>query len=315
MDFKNIPNDPFECRIAFLREGFDSTTSLTVSYVQNEYPRKSELYHCLDFMSYSLLETIHSDFETLSRVWLFPTVEATDELNECLHKILLASYKSGYDNLRRALELVVVGAYFSLIEIDVHEAKMWLNSQRETPLFSRAIKALLRDKKVRNLETNSHWITNLKNFYWRLSDIIHTRGKNFSLEAFQPSNFSYNGIRITHYSKESLKQLLDTFIETFKNICTCIAITNPILLIGLPIEEKYGINPPSGFFKENQAKDLQCLLVPETKSFFETLVSTDIEINSIANWMNSLPDLSEDEIENQINDFEKLMSDLKKDVN
>lgn len=316
MDLINIPKDPFECRLAFLKDGFNIIANLTINYIQSEYPSKLELYNCLDFMSDSLLETSRSDLETLSRVWLFPTNEATDELNECLHKILQASYKSGYDNLRRALELVVVGSYFSMSEIDVEEAKMWLNSQRETPFFSRAIKALLKDNRVSNLEANSLWITNFQNFYWHLSDIIHTRGKNYSLEAIQPSNLSYDGIRTTQYSKESLKQLLDTFIETFKNICTCIAITNPILLMGLPIEEKYGFDPPiSGFFREHQTKSLWSLLVPETKSFFENLVSNDIEINSIANWMNRLPDLSEDEIENQIKDFKNFMSSFKKDSN
>lgn len=313
MDLTKIPTDPFKSRLAFLKDSFDIFANLTIEYIQKEYPQKLELYQCLDFMSYSMSETSKSDFETLKKVWFFPTNEATNELNECLHRILEAAYKSGYDNLRRALELIVVGSYFSMSETNEKDAIDWLNSQRETPLFSRAIKSLLNDNRFSNLEKDTLWVTNLKKFYWYLSDIIHTRGKNYSLETLQPSNFSFNEIRTTQFSKESLKQLLDTFIETFKNICTCIAITNPILLIGLPIDEKYGFDTPvSGFFREHQSNDLWNLLIPDTKEYFRNLISTDLELISISRWMNSLPDKTEEEIERQIEEFKKDINDLKK---
>ncbi|WKZ71125.1 MAG: hypothetical protein QY331_07655 [Melioribacteraceae bacterium] len=313
MDLTNIPSDPFESRLAFLRDGFDIYANLTIEYIQKEYPKKLELYQCLDFMGYSMSETSKSDFETLKRLWFFPTNEAISELNECLHRILEAAYKAGYDNLRRALELIVVGSYFSMSETNEKDAIDWLNSQRGTPLFSRAIKSLLNDNRFFNLEKDTLWVTNLKNFYWYLSDIIHTRGNNYSLEALQPSNFSYNNIRTAQFSKANLKQLLDTFIETFKNICTCIAITNPILLIGLPVDEKYGFDTPvSGFFREHQSNDLWNLLIPETKEYFRNLISTDLELISVSRWMNSLPDKTEEEIERQIEEFKKTINDLKK---
>jgi len=313
MDLTKIPTDPFESRLAFIKDGFDIFANLTIEYIQKKYPKKLELYKCLDFMSYSMSETSKSDFETLKRVWFFPTNEATNELNECLHRILEAAYKSGYDNLRRALELIVVGSYFSMSEINEKDAIDWLNSQRETPLFSRAIKSLLYDNRFSNLEKETLWVTNLRNFYWHLSDIIHTRGHKYSLDSLQPSNFSYNEIRTTQFSQESLKQLLDTFIETFKNICTCIAITNPILLIGLPLDEKYGFDTPtSGFFREHQANDLWHLLIGNTKEFFKILVANDVELISIMNWMNSLPDKTDEEIDNQVNEFKKFMNSFKK---
>lgn len=316
MDITKIPNDPFESRLAFLKEGFDIFPKLAIEFIQKDYNNKSELYQCLDFMSYSLSETSRSDLEILNRVWFFPTTEATNELNECLHRTLESAYKAGYDNLRRALELIVVGSYFSMIEINANDARDWLNSQRDTPLFSRAINSLLKDKRFYNLEKETLWVTNLKNFYWHLSDIIHTRGKNYSLEALQPSNLSYNCIRTTRFSKESIILLLNTFIETFKNLCTCIAITNPILLIGLPIDEKYGFDTPvSGFFREHQSQELWDLLIDNTKEFFRKLIKTDLELSSISNWMNGLPDKTDEEIEKQITEFKKQMNSLKKNSN
>ena len=309
MDLTKIPSDPFESRLEFLKEGFSVFANLTIEYIQKEYPQKSNLYKCLDFMSNSISETSRSDLETLNRVWFFPINEATNELNECLFRILETAYKSGYDNLRRALELVVTGSYFSMNNIDENDAKGWLNSQRETPLFSRAIKSLMHDKRFSKLEYETLWVTELKNFYWSLSDIIHTRGINFSLATLQPSNFSYNEIRVKQFSQENLKILLDTFIETVKHICTSIAITNPILLIGLPIDEKYGFDVPvSGFFREHQSNELWDLINSSTKEFFKNLTSTDIELLSISKWMDELPDMTDEEIEEQVAEFRKSMS-------
>lgn len=309
----NIPKDPFEKRFSFLKEDFEIYGKVTIDYIQNEYSNRVELYQCLDFMSYNLEETSRSDLETLNRLWFFPTMESINELNECLFKILLAVYKSGYDSLRRVLELMVVNSYFTLSEINADDAKEWLNSQRQTPMFSRAIDALIKNPRFRNLEKETLWITNLKNYFWHLSDIIHTRGKNYSLSVFQPSQISYDLIQPYQFSKDNLKQLLDDFIQTFKHICTCIAISNPILLIGLPIDEKYGFDTPvSGFFREHQSNDLWNLLIPDTKEHFKKLVSTDLELISISKWMNSLPDKTDDEIEKQVEDFRKNMDSLKK---
>lgn len=314
MDLNKIPTDPFESRFAFLKEGFEIIANYNVDYIQNEFHKKSLLYQCLDFMSYSLSETSKADFETLERVWFFPAQEATNELNECLHRTFEAAYKSGYDNLRRALEITVVGAYFSMHEINTKDAKDWLNSQRETPLFSRAIKALQKKQRFDDLEKETLWATNLKKFYWYLSDIIHTRGKNYSLGAIQPSYFSYNSIRTKQFSKESLKQLLDTFIETVGNICTCIAITNPILLLGSSIDEKFGFDAPvSGYFGDQQSTDLWNLLIPDTKEYFRKLTSTDLELISISKWINSLPDKSDEEIKRHTDEFKKRINEMNKD--
>jgi hypothetical protein len=313
MDLMNLPEDPFEKRFAFLKEGIDVYAKVTIDYIQTEYPRKEELYKCLDFLSYNLEQTSRSDFETLNRIWFFPTMEAIGELNESIFKMLLASYKSGYDNLRRVLELVVVNSYFTLTEINAEEAKEWLNSQRQTPMFTRAIKSLMKNRKFNNLESETLWITSLKHYFWHLSDIIHTRGKNFSLSAFQPSNISFDLIQPYQFSKLNLQQLLDAFILTFKHICTLIAVTNPILLIGLPIDEKFGFDTPvSGYFREHQSDDLWKLLIPDTKEHFNKLINTDLELLSISKSINSLPDKTDEEIEEQVEEFRKSMDNMKK---
>lgn len=316
MDLDHIPDDPFECRVQYLEEGFITIARLTVDFIKGEYLRKAELYDCLDFMTYSLSNTCRSDLETFRRIWTFPTNEAIDELNEFFFRLLQAAYKSAFDHLRRALELIIIGSYFSMKEIKAEEAVKWLRSEKGTPNFSRAIDALLKDPRVNALESNCKWATNLKELYWFLCDVIHTRGREFSLDTLQPSYFSLNGIRSTQLSKVSLALLLDKYIQTLQNICTCVAITNPILLIGLPLFEKFGFDPPlSGFFEYSQSSQLRRLLIPETIPFFDNLILHDLEINSIANSIKQLPDLTEEELDKQEKEFRTFMNSMNEKEN
>lgn len=312
MEFNNIPKDPIEARWTIKNYNISTIANETIEFIQNVYAHKEILYSCIDFMDYDLIETSRSDLETLSRIWLFPTREASEELNECLHRIISSFYKAAFDNLRRALEIVIVGCYFSQKNIDAIHAREWLNSKRETPLFSRAIKSLLQNERIKKIEQDTLWVTKLKCFYWDLSDVIHVRGEKYSFNSLQPTMFSYNGLNTPYRSVNNLEKTLNMFIQTFQHICTIIAITNPILLIGLPLEEKCGINGPmTGFFCESQAVSLWNLLIPDTKPFFEELIKRDTEVISITDYFNSLPDITDEEFAKQIMDFKKFMSEAK----
>ncbi|MDP3150500.1 MAG: hypothetical protein Q8N83_15360 [Ignavibacteria bacterium] len=316
MDLKNLPSDPFEARFAIQKEKYNAIAVDTIKYIQNEYQHKDLLYACIDFINYDFIETSNFDFEELQRIWLFPAKEASAELNESLNKIINASYKAAYDSLRRALEIMIIGSSFAKQNVDVLRAQEWLNFEHETPFFSRAIESLLQDKRIKKLEQDTFWITQLKNFYFDLSDIVHVRGEQYSREILQPAMFSYNGIDAPHLSLKNLHRALDTVILIVQHICTSAAIINPILLIGLPLEKKYGIDASlSGFFNESQSILLWQLLLPDTKSFFEELVKIDDEIISIAEFVNNLPDITEQELDNQIEDFKKFLDEMKESRN
>ena len=316
MELKNLPTDPFEARFSIQKEKYNAIAVDTIKYIQNEYQHKDLLYACIDFMNYDFIETSHFDFEEIERIWLFPTKETSAELNESLYRIINASYKAAYDNLRRALEILIIGSSFAQQNADVPQAQEWLNSEHEAPLFSRAIESLLQDKRIKKLEQDTFWITQLKNFYFDLSDIVHVRGEQYSRKTLQPAMYSFNGIAAPQLSLKNLHRALDTVILTTHHICTCVAITNPILLLGLPLEEKYGIDASmSGFFNESQSILLWQLLIPDTKSFFEELIKNDDEIISITKYVNNLPDITKQELDKQIEDFKTFLDEIKKSRN
>lgn len=316
MELKNLPSDPFEARFAIQKEKYNSIAVDTIKYIRNNYQHKELLYSCLDFMNYDFIETSRFNFEEIERIWLSPTKETSAELSEALFQIINASYKAVYDNLRRALEIMILGCSFAQNNFEATQAQEWLTSERETPLFARAIESLLQDERVKKLEQDTFWITQLKNFYFDLSDIIHVRGEQYSRRALQPAMLSFNGTDAPSLSLKNLHRALDTVILTVQHICTCVAITNPVLLIGLPLEEKYGIDSSMpGFFNEVQSALFRQLLIPDTKIFFEELVKKDEEIISIVKYVSNLPDITEQELDKQIRDFKIFLDEMKKSRN
>ena len=316
MELKNLPTDPFEARLSIQKEKHNSIAVDTIKYIRNEYQHKDLLYACIDFLNYDFIESSRFDFEEIERIWLSPTKETSAELSEALFQIINASYKAAYDNLRRALEIMILGCSFAQNNFEATQAQEWLTSERETPQFARAIASLLQDKRVKKLEQETFWITQLTNFYCDLSDIVHVRGEQYSRKTLQPTMFSYHGIDAPYLSLKNLHRALDTVILTAQHICTCVAITNPILLLGLPLEEKYGIDASmSGFFNESQSILLWQLLIPDTKSFFEELIKNDDEIISITKYVNNLPDITEQELDKQIEDFKTFLDEIKKSRN
>lgn len=309
MDIKNLPSCPFELRGHLFTESASEVIKVSIPYIREQYHQAFLLADCMGFVTDDLLDTARSDFDSLGRVWLFPVTETHSELELALTACLTGMYKSVYDHLRRALEITVVGCYFLMEHISEADAKAWLNSKAETPQISRAIRGIRKNERFAGLEAASGWLTELKSFYGHLCDAIHVKGTDYSIQRMQPSFFSCNGVRTLSFSKNHLSLCLDNYILAVRHIAVCRAAENPILLVGLPVEEKFGINGPvSGFFVYQQANTLWKLLLEASVPFFRQFIETDHEIQAIKEGFDSLPDISEEELQKQLDD---LMSSVK----
>lgn len=302
--FKNIARCPFELRGQLFTESVSEILKASIPYAREQYHQASLLGECIDFVTYDLLDTARSDFDSLRRVWLFPVRETHNELDLALTASLTGMYKSVSDHLRRAIEITIVGCYFLMEHVSEEDARSWLRSKSETPPFSRTIRGIERNRRFSGLEAFSGWLTELKRFYWNLCDAIHVRGTCYSLDTMQPSFFVCNGVRTLSFSEEHLSQCLDNYILAVRHTAVCLAAENPILLVGLPIEEKFGINGPMpGYFVDQQANILWDLLLDSTVPFFKHYIETDEEIGAIREGFQGLPDISEEELEQQLEEF------------
>lgn len=291
MDLSNLPSCSLDARVLLVSQHAADRARLAVEYIKNKYPRRKEFDQARDFVDHDLLDCMRSDFDSLARVWLFPATEAADELSESLNRILDAAYKGAHDNMRRALELILVGAFFSHSRISPDEAKSWLKSTRGTPYFARALEEMAALPRFERFDSDHNWAKEVSRFYWDLCDTIHTKGEKHSLRQLQPVHTTINSIRIPEFNEKVLGATLELYLQTVSHMAVILAAYNPVLLVGLPLLQKFADNPPlSGFFEEPQAELLWSLIPAHYHSSLRYIVETDEEVRSVVDWINSLPD-------------------------
>ena len=291
MDLKGLPRCPLEARAFIVSQQAVDRANLTIGYIKERYQRYEEFNQASTFADDDLFDGMRSDFDSLGRVWLFPATEASHELSECLNRILDAAYKGARDNMRRALELILVGAFFSHSHISPEDAKSWLKSTRNTPFFTKAVKDLAALPRFASINADHNWVDAVSQFYWELSDTIHTKGEKHSLRYIQPFNTTINSVRVPTFDEGALKTSLDLYLQTVSHIAVILAAYNPVLLVGLPLGEKFADDPPlSGFFEESQTERIWKLIPAHYHSSLRHIVDTDKEVLSIVQWIDSLPD-------------------------
>jgi hypothetical protein len=291
IDIKDLPACPLEARVALVNQHAAARAQLAVDYIKNRYPRYKKFEEARVFVDHDLLDCMRADFKSLERVWLFPAVEASLELSECLNRFFDCAYKSSRDDMRRALELILIGAFFSCTHISAAEARCWLKSTRDTPYFTRVVKDLSALPRFERLNVAHKWADSISRFHWDLCDTIHTKGEKHSLRELQPVHATINCIRIPEFNEDALRSSLDLYLQTISHIAVILAAYNPVLLVGLPLLEKFADNPPiSGFFEEHQAETLWRLIPERYHTSFRRIVETDEEVLLAIEWMNNLPD-------------------------
>jgi hypothetical protein len=264
---------------------------LADAFIREKYSQSVAFQESLNFLKNDLVDCMRSDIESVGRLWLFPAFEAWSELLECLNRIIECSYKASRDNMRRALELILVGAYLSQSHISPDEAKLWLKSMSETPFFSKTVKRLVALPRFDMLKKMHQWDLILKEFYFGLCNTIHTNGEKHSLNKIQPVSRVINSVRVPSLNEEALRISLDLYLETVGHIALILAAYNPVLLVGLPLFEKFGDNPPMcGYFEEAQSERLWGLISPEYRPTLQSIVKTDEEVLEVEKWMDGLPD-------------------------
>ena len=101
-----------------------------------------------------------------------------------------------------------------------------------------------------------------------------------------------------------MEKTLDSFVATVGYIAMLVALSNPALLFGLPVEEKLGINGPiSGFFEEWQAKHIRALIPERYRDILVALADADPCVVSIKDYFRSRPDLTAQQFQAQIENF------------
>lgn len=313
LNILDLPNNPFECREYLLAKTAVPTLSKTTDYIRNQYINSKLLETARLFADNDLLDAAPSAVDTLRKLSLFPWVESSIELEKSLSLIMLSFYKNSYDSMRRALELIVVGSFFMLDDIEIDRSRAWLKSNENTPNFRRMLKKLIKHEPYCQCEVNCQFCSDLLDLYYRLSDYIHVKGIEKSHRKIKPTTHRFNGVELLGFDEKSCKESLNIYIETVRAICFLCALSTPWLMIGFDLYNKFGLNPPlSGFFEYDQAERLHSLIPDKFREFMVNLIMTDDGIHTIVEWFENIPDITQEELARQCEEFKSTYDHTKR---
>ncbi len=94
---------------------------------------------------------------------------------------------------------------------------------------------------------------------------------------------------IPQINKTSLTDFLESYIEIVENIAIICSKNCPILLVGLPLKEKFGYKFTFGLFDVEQAKNLSLIIPEKYKDFFSELIKSDSSIKMTIDKNNKMP--------------------------
>lgn len=320
MNFSDFPTDPFALRGMLFTLDIDERVAESVRYLQETYHRKDRLYVCQEFMDYVYADCFRGSFKEWDKHGGFPAVETGHQFDYAIKQALVGSYQAAFGHLRSCFELTLLSVYFSFEKhfldgenwlamsgLDWKAAqrqeRKWLDSLTDTPFFSSMLKVLKKKERFADFDAACAWLEKLKSNYYLLSDHTHIKGYKMGTQAMNAVRSHFNSSSFHPINTDSLSLFLDAVIQTIENLAVMIALYNPVVLVELDLEEKFGINEPIGFIHPGQSRQLLSLIPPAYQSYFEQLAKTDQEIMDISHWVDSLPALSESELRKQFEDM------------
>jgi len=252
---------PIEKKGKLFIHGIDERVDAGLEFIRTKYENNVELELAIDYIEYFHSETIKADINQLTKLGYYPSTETEMELDHSIKHALIGSYKSSFSDLRRALELTVTDVYLSSEEVDRQKAVDWIMSVKDTPGFSNVLSKLIKNGRYKDIDDKCEWKSNLQYLYWLLSDFSHNKGQLKGYRELNNTNFFTAGTSLPTIKNDTLKLFCDFYIKTVKEIVALQSLYNPVILVGVPFEEKFGLEGPmSGYLNDGQAAVINKLM-------------------------------------------------------
>ena len=280
------------------------TRSVTVNYLEEH----AELYSSLAKTMWAYHEIGNLVPQTLDNMMsghYFPYFESYYELENSYQLVLEGFYTYAFTALRSVLELGTLGVYFAIEDKEYEKVSPWIKSQHPTPRFRDVLKNLYMLDNFKHFDEKFNFKTRVLLTYSHLSDFVHTRGYRFSSSGQTLSNFN-------RFSEGTLKEYSEVLISIVSQVIITILLKYPIGLQGLPLDEKFGLNPPAGgFLRPDQVDLIGSVIEKEEMEFLKRVSDSDPHVGKIVEHITSLPDLSEEDWHRQREEFDKRFPGLK----
>lgn len=249
---------------------------------------------------HSIGELIPHTSENLWSGHFFPYTESWDELQISLVLCQFGLYKQAMASLRCGLELGLLSVYWNLNDDGHIVIQQWLKSQENTPRLSQIWKKFEKHHNFQEFQKLYDIRTRLLNLGF-LHDYVHSKGFKFSNHlGLMKSNFQT-------FESIGFEKWLNTFREVVEVLSILHLIKYPLGTVKFDYDRKFGMDKPSfGGLDTFQIKRIEELLGQAVYSALQQVASLDEDVTNMQEWLDSLPDMTEQDVEDQIVNHDKM---------
>ncbi|MDD3794067.1 MAG: hypothetical protein PHI37_04595 [Candidatus Gracilibacteria bacterium] len=226
-----------------------------------------------------------------------PFVDSFEELQVSYNLMLFGFYKQAIVSLRGVLELGMLSVFWNLYDNGHEDIKEWHRSKENTPRFEDIWNKISKHENFKILNNK----INFKKEILKLSDLhnyVHTKGYKYTnsmgkmksnCQTFEESSF------IKYYQ----------FFKSVIYILTILHLVKyPLGVYEYDFSKKFGIDTP-GFPQLHFSIDkLKKIIGKEIYSLILDILNKDSEAQNVIVWINSLPDMTEEDVNNQIFEYD-----------
>ena len=213
-------------------------------------------------------------------------------------------YKHSIIALRNVLELGLLSVYWDIDGKSHINIPEWLSSNEQTPLRKEIIKVLKKNERIAEFDKEHNIFVQITDLYHELSDFSHTKGVRFLAIELSMANFNT-------FNRESIGIWLDFMERVVTIVITIHILQYPVGLQDIDLSGKFGLNPPlGGFLRPHDAERIKEFLDDGVVEILQKISDADLGAKSIAHEINDMPDITDEEIDAQLEEREKSLIKL-----
>jgi hypothetical protein len=278
--------------------------SENINATEKYFSDNEDLHRKIDRLVWAYHEIGHVIPQHIDKVFTghnFAYTESQYEI-ECSYQLLkLSFYKYAFISLRNALELGLLSIYWDKDDNSEITIQDWHSSRQDTPFKRQVIAGLKTIDNINKFCRHYDLFAKIDKLYGNLSDFTHTKGHLYSGQNLNRANFTrFNENVIVNWAKY-LEQVIQILL-------TVHILKYPVAIQHTPMQDKFGINGPMGTFLDIfQSEQIKEVLDSEELKILQEISDNDEGAKALASWVNSHPDISEDEFKKQIEGFDAFM--------
>lgn len=264
--------------------------------IKNRIEELGWIYHTVGMI-------IPQNIENFWSGHFFPFTESWEELQISFNLCCFGLYKQAFVSLRSGLELGLLSVYYNISDEGHKAVKDWFNSKDsievKTPRAKKIWEILLSNNNIKRFNDKHNIKQTFKNLGY-LHNYVHTKGIKFSNQmGLLKSNCQT-------FEPKLLDKWLKSYADIVSLICSLHLLKYPISVIRFDYQKKFGIDIPSfGGLEEYNITKISKILPSGYLKEIEIIANDDQVTQNTIQEISSFPDMTEEELEEQIIRFEK----------